>query len=550
MSNQDDLMTPPGTESDEPDPLPDPPESPQPPDGLNLVLSDLLETGQVELPAELDSIPPESFASIPAVSDEETPAGLVPQGVVASQEESRVGQEPEDGLGTQEPDFEDDGFSTEEQTGEFSFESSRARQAEVGEESHIIGGRYRLREGLAMGGMGAVFKVSHLELGKDFALKIIHPGMASRTSARKSFLREAQTLSKLMHPHIVQITDFGADEMFGAYLVMEYLKGESLYARLKRDHRLPVGLALQIGLQVAEALHNMHGHELIHCDIKTENVFICRSDPPGAPVQTKLIDFGLSKNMAQGVRLSKSEIAGTPAYIAPEQARGAAPQPSMDVYAVGMLLYEMITGVLPFVGPTHKVLLDKCSSPPPAPSRHMKEPLDSAVESLIQRAMAMDPLDRQPTMVALVEDIRKVLLQLEPSSLRISATGDHTFTGPGGGLVEIDEARWSDCQIPVFRVDTKGRLGLTSEAFDRLVRRNAGAVKGLTPGSTVLGNIYQHIDADVAGAIERKSPVQRRIDFTDGDGKEASILIWLVPQTDGDGEVLGLWGTLIPVARA
>jgi hypothetical protein len=398
--------------------------------------------------------------------------------------------------------------------------------------------------------MGAVFKVSHLELGKDFALKIIHPGMATRASARKSFLREAQTLSKLMHPNIVQITDFGADEKFGAYLVMEYLKGESLYTRLKRDRRLPAGLALQIALQVAEALHHMHGHELIHCDIKTENVFICRSDPPGAPVQIKLIDFGLSKTMAHGAKLSKSEIAGTPAYIAPEQARGVAPQPSMDVYAVGMLLYEMITGVLPFVGSTHKVLLDKCSTPPPAPSRHMKDPLDPALEALIQRALALDPRDRQPTMVTLVEELRKVGLQLEPTAMRVSASGAHTLPGSGGAPPEVAEARWNDCQIPLFLVDPRGRIRLTTAAFDRLVRRKAGAVKGLSPGTTVLGNIYQHIDADVAGALERGSPMQRRIDFTDGDGRDASILIWLVPELDGDGAVLGLWGTLIPVARS
>ena len=179
----------------------------------------------------------------------------------------------------------------------------------------------------------------------------------------------------------------------------------------------------------------------------------------------------------------------------------------------------------------------------------MKEPLDAAVESLIQRALAMKPVDRQATMVALVEEIRHVLLQLDPSALRASATGEHTFSGPNQGLADSNATRWNDCQIPVFMVDADGRLRLTSDAFDRLVRRKAGAVIGHTPGSTVLGNIYQHIDADVAGAIERKSPLQRRIDFVDSDNKEASILIWLVPETDEDENVVGLWGTLIPVAR-
>ncbi len=514
MSTRDDVKPLSEAESDEPpEPLPSPPESVRPPETPSIRLGALLETGHVELPPESES-----------ESESESTSKL-------------------------DDDDDDGGFSSEEQTGEFNFETTKAKQAEVGEESHIIGGRYRLKEGLAMGGMGAVFKVSHLELDKDFALKIIHPGLASRTSARRSFLRESRVLSRLMHPNIVQITDFGTDENFGAYLVMEYLKGESLYARLKRERRLPVALALQIGLQVAEALHHMHGQELIHCDIKSENVFICRSDPPGAPVQTKLIDFGLSKSMAQGAKLSKSEIAGTPAYIAPEQARGGAPQPTMDVYAVGMLLYEMISGKLPFVGTTHKVLMDKCSAPPPAPSQHLSEPLDVHVESLIQRALAIDPLDRQATMVALVEDIRQVLYQLEPSALRISAPTGYTLTGPGGEPLEAPEVRWRECRIPVFMVDAKGRLRLTSEAFDRLVRRKAGAVLGLTPGRTVLGNIYQHIDADVAGALERKSPLQRRIDFTDSDGKDASILIWLVPEADEEGEVLGLWGTLIPVAR-
>lgn len=517
MSSREDPPPQSTSDAQEAEPLPPPPTNPRP-DTLRIVLGDLLETEQLELPLEAKS---------PAVHPVESSD---PEMVLAME-------------------ALDDGFATEEQTGEYSFDDTRVKQAETGEESHVIGGRYRLREGLAMGGMGAVFKVSHLELGKDFALKIIHPGKASRASVRRSFLREAQTLSRLVHPNIVQITDFGADEKFGAYLVMEYLKGETLHARLKRDRRLPVGIALQIGLQVAEALHHMHDQELIHCDIKTENVFICRSDSPGAPVQAKLIDFGLSKARAQGLQLSKSEIAGTPAYIAPEQARGEAPQPSMDVYAVGMLLYEMITGVLPFLGPAHKVLLDKCSSPPPAPSQQMTTPLDPAAEALIQRALALEFLERQPSMAALVEELRGVLQRVDPVALRMAPSRELASPGTGTLLPSAFGARWSNCRVPMFLVDAQGRLELTSEAFDRLVRRPAAAVKGLTPGRTVLGNIYQHIDADVVGAIERATPVQRRIDFTDSDGKEASVLIWLVPETDPEGEVTGLWGTIVPVAR-
>jgi len=442
-----------------------------------------------------------------------------------------------------------------EQTVEWDDQPLPDSVAGVGEESNVIGGRYRILEGLAMGGMGAVFKVEHLRLGKEFALKIIHAIMSGDANMQKYFFREARIQSQLDHPNIVHVTDFGTDDRFGAYLVMEYLRGEILHARLAREARLEVGPALTVALQVAEALHFMHTADLVHCDIKPENVFLVR--PPEDRrdrILCKLFDFGLSRSLARGPDFDSAEVGGTPIYAAPEQLQGVAPQPSMDIYAVGELLFHMLTGQPPFVGSIPEICGAKVSQPPPSPSVQRGEDLEPQLESLIVKALQTRPEHRQASMSQLVVELRTVVevLGLEhrkPTTEKIPRAGAIAITVPGtaAAAAELGAKLWTECNLPLFTVDPDGRILAATPAFERLVQPTTGRVLGETLGATKLGNIYPAVDDDVAQGVGELRSVQRTIKFTTATGQEAALMFWLVPNFADDGRVISLWGVVVPV---
>lgn len=435
------------------------------------------------------------------------------------------------------------GFESED-TSEWTLEQAKESLAGVGEDSHVIGGRYRIIEGLAMGGMGAVFKVKHINLGKEFALKIIHSSLSEDVNMQRFFFREARILSQLDHPNIVDVTDFGSDDRFGAYLVMEYLKGESLHARLDREERLAVPQALAVALQVAEALHSMHTDDLVHCDIKPENIFLIRtSSGRRKRIVAKLIDFGLSRNMALGAELDKSEVGGTPIYAAPEQIQGLAPQASMDTYAVGELLYHMLTGQPPFVGSIPEICAAKLTKAPVVPSFMMSKEPDPQLERLIMKSLATRPADRQDSMAQLVFELRTVsdMLGLESGRVQIKKGGlVSSFDVPAIGDM------WTDCTLPLFLADPGAKVIQASPAFERLAGTADTPVLGQPLGSTKLGNIYPQIDADVINAVAQKTPLQRSIRFRSARDTESVLVVWLVPRMDASGRVVHLWGVVVP----
>lgn len=444
----------------------------------------------------------------------------------------------------------DGGFEEVEETKEWSLEQAKESVAGVGEDSHVIGGRYRILEGLAMGGMGAVFKVRHIRLSKAFALKIIHSSLSEDANMQRFFFREARILSQLDHPNIVDVTDFGSDDRFGAYLVMEYLKGESVHARLEREERMGAREALAVALQVAEALRSMHTDELVHCDIKPENIFLCRpSRGPETRILAKLIDFGLSRNMALGAELDSSEVGGTPIYAAPEQIQGLAPQASMDIYAVGELLYHMLTGQPPFVGSIPEICGAKLSKPPQKPSTLTPEPLDPRLEALIMKALATRPEDRQDAMGQLVSELRTAGDKLGLESGRAPPKKEAPTAVPGGApdpALAGGTRLWSDCTLPVFVVDPGAKVIRASPAFERFAATSDAPALGQPLGSTKLGNIYPQIDADVINAVAQKTPLQRVIRFRSARDQDAALTIWLVPRLSEANEVLHLWGVVMP----
>jgi serine/threonine-protein kinase len=413
----------------------------------------------------------------------------------------------------------------------------------------IIADRYLILEDLGQGGMARIHKVRHLNLGKEFALKIIHAEMSGDAQMRKSFFREARVASQMDHPNIVQVTDFGADPVLGAYIVMEYLKGETLHDRMGREKRLRVSVALEVILQVAEALHYMHQQDIIHCDIKPENIFLCSlPSEQRRRVQVKLIDFGLSRRGAMGAQLARTEVGGTPHYMAPEQIRGLAPQPSMDIYALGVLLYEMLTGDPPFDGTVTELINAHLLEAPPPPSSRIAEPLDERVEALILKALEKDPADRQPSMGQVVYELRTLMDMLGIRQARRRAPVERA-TPPTGADALLDQPRlvFEHCPCPLFRVDTEPRVLAANPALCHFLGLSLDQLVGRPLAETRLGLFYPGLRDEVLAAAEQSAPLQRLITFQKDATRAVSVMLWMVPEVDTLTGVITFTGVIVPL---
>jgi len=269
----------------------------------------------------------------------------------------------------------------------------------------LLGGRYRVVRRIGAGGMGAVYEAVQEGLGRRVAVKVVHPHLVVEAELIERFRREAQAAAALGHANIVQITDFSA-EGDTAFLVMEYLAGESLGDVLRRTTQLPPERVAFIAQQVLAALDAAHRAGIVHRDVKPDNVFL--TSIAGVTDVVKVLDFGVAKLQGDAVdaRLTTTgALMGTPAYMAPEQARGRAVDARTDVYAVGACMYHALCGRVPFETASFNALLFAIAEDPPRPLADLRPDLDPALVAVVERALAKSPASR----FASAEDMRAAL---------------------------------------------------------------------------------------------------------------------------------------------
>ncbi|MDB4966552.1 MAG: pkn3, partial [Myxococcales bacterium] len=297
----------------------------------------------------------------------------------------------------------------------------------------VLGGRYRLLERLGQGGMGTVYRATHTLMDKPVAVKILRAELATDAEAVARFHREARSASRLDHDHCIRVTDFGQSDDGLLFLVMELLDGHSL-SYVTRRGPVPAARAAAIGVAIAEALAHAHEAGIIHRDLKPDNVFLARRAKGGEMV--KVLDFGLAKlasDSALGPSITRDgTVFGTPEYMAPEQAEGAKLDSRTDVYALGVILYQLVCGEVPFKSSNFVALLTKQVSEPPVSPRARREDLDipPGLEMIILRCLEKGRDDRYATAAELADALEPFAAPDSSQSILLPTRREISHAGP------------------------------------------------------------------------------------------------------------------------
>jgi serine/threonine protein kinase len=281
----------------------------------------------------------------------------------------------------------------------------------------VIEGKYLIKEIIGRGGMGAVYRAENQRIGKHVAIKVLLRGHKKGSDSEKRFYREARIVGSLGHPNIVEIFDLGTLENGVPYQVMELLEGQTLAARLKDEGPLPIDEALDVGEQVLSALDVAHARGIVHRDLKPDNVFLVARESGAV---AKLLDFGISKTIGEEtLSLTKTGmVVGTPYYLAPEQARGESIDHRVDVWAMAVLLYEALTGRLPFRAENYNKLIVTILTTRPITPRELRPAIPQEIEDVILAAMSHDREGRYA-------GARGMLRALRAARGRVHAQSEH-----------------------------------------------------------------------------------------------------------------------------
>ncbi|HKD94445.1 MAG TPA: protein kinase [Gaiellaceae bacterium] len=284
----------------------------------------------------------------------------------------------------------------------------------------LIADRYELQELAGTGGMSSVFRAHDLQLEREVAIKILHPHYADDPEYLERFRREARAVARLSHPNIVTVIDRGDDDG-RQYIVFEHVDGENLKELAVRSGRLPVRQALELALAVADGLAFAHEHGLVHRDVKPQNVLLSNEG------EVKVTDFGIARSLhvEHGVTQTGT-VLGTGEYLAPEQASGKAISPATDVYSLGVVLWELLAGDVPFTGDNFVAVALRHVNELPPHLRERRPDVSSRLDAAVERALAKDPARRFPSMKAFAKELRACLA--EPEGAVAPAPDDAALT--------------------------------------------------------------------------------------------------------------------------
>jgi serine/threonine-protein kinase len=309
--------------------------------------------------------------------------------------------------------------------------------------------KYFIEERLGAGGMGKVYRARHLSMDRPVAIKFLHQRFSEDEAARLRLLKEAQAAVTLRHTNAVSVTDFGHTAEGWVYIVMELLEGRTLREIANREAPLETARAISIMLQAADAVAAAHQAGIIHRDLKPSNILVTQS--ADQPAVVKVLDFGIAKFFAghdddENALVHKSSVIGTPRYMSPEQHNGNELTPATDVYSLGVILYEMLTGMVPFSGSTPAEIAEKHANDTPHSPREIVAAIPEDVERIVLHALEKQPSDRP----ANGAEFRRELLEtaerlgLEHHAIKsapdIEALRDSGVESPSGRLV-VDISR-------------------------------------------------------------------------------------------------------------
>jgi serine/threonine-protein kinase len=267
----------------------------------------------------------------------------------------------------------------------------------------LIAGRYELEELVGTGGMSSVYRAHDRLLERDVALKVLHQQFTADDDYVERFRREARSVAQLSHPNIVTVIDRGEQDG-RQFIVFEYVDGENLKTLVERQGPLPVHEAITLTLQVARALGFAHEHGLVHRDVKPQNVLLNGNG------EAKVTDFGIARSLeVHGGLTQTGTVLGTSDYIAPEQARGARANAQSDIYSLGAVLYELLTGDVPFPGDNFVAVAMRHINEPVPSVREQRPDVSPRLDAVIRRAMAKDPRDRFGSMDELCRELEACL---------------------------------------------------------------------------------------------------------------------------------------------
>ncbi|HWP44335.1 MAG TPA: serine/threonine-protein kinase, partial [Blastocatellia bacterium] len=301
------------------------------------------------------------------------------------------------------------------------------------EEDKLIGtvldDKYRLEEKIGAGGMGKVYRATHIQMDHTVAIKILDPRLSSDHRALERFRQEAHAAAFIKHPNVVGVTDFGVTKATGiAYLVMEFLEGVELREKIHHEKQLDFEESFIIVHQVCLALNAAHTKGIIHRDLKPDNIWLIKSED--GIERVKVLDFGIAKLKTPDVstRLTQQGmVIGTPQYMSPEQCRGEELDARSDIYSLGVIIYEMISGQVPFDASSPMAIVLKHTSDAPPPLSEFRPDVPAPIEKMVMRALSKDPKDRQQSAAEIAQQFEAALYS---SGIELKIWGPTTGQSP------------------------------------------------------------------------------------------------------------------------